>query len=271
MKNLHVTIVLGVRRARSDERVVSRRNPQNLPSGKKKKEILKKSSSFSKRSLYPQPFSAATFSSSSQQPFSAAILSSSSQQLFSAAILSSSSQQLFSAAILSNHSQQLFSAATLSSSSQQPSLGSHSQQLFSAAILSYLAVVRGWWSAIVISYYHHVAVVRGWWSAIIIMLLWSGVGGQLFLYHHYHHLSVVRSWWSTVHTFFRRTLSQRFREQTSTSWSKTESEVISLAHSVFTESVPALVNLKTHEDNQAPILVVRNAFSPKLRYISRTH
>jgi len=31
----------------------------------------------------------------------------------------------------------------------------------------------------VASYYHHVAVVRGWWSAIIIMLLWSGVGGQL--------------------------------------------------------------------------------------------
>ena len=30
-----------------------------------------------------------------------------------------------------------------------------------------------------VSYYHHVAVVRGWWSAIIIILLWSGVGGQL--------------------------------------------------------------------------------------------
>ena len=43
----------------------------------------------------------------------------------------------------------------------------------------HVAVVRGWWSAIIISYYHHVAVVRGWRSAIIIMLLWSGVGGQL--------------------------------------------------------------------------------------------
>ena len=123
-------------------------------------------------------------------------------------------QQLFSAALLSSHFQQPLSAAPLSSSSQQ---------LFSAAILSYhFAVVRGWWSASVISYYHHVAVVRGWWSAIIssccscqglvvsyylIMLLWSGVGGQLFD----HHLTVVRSWWSTVHAFFRRTLSQRFR------------------------------------------------------------
>ena len=26
---------------------------------------------------------------------------------------------------------------------------------------------------------HHVAVVTGWWSTILIMLLWSGVGGQL--------------------------------------------------------------------------------------------
>ena len=31
---------------------------------------------------------------------------------------------------------------------------------------------------LVVSYYQHVAVVRGWWSAIVTML-WSGVGGQL--------------------------------------------------------------------------------------------
>ena len=35
---------------------------------------------------------------------------------------------------------------------------------------------------------HHVAVVRGWLSAILIMLLWSGVGCQLFS----HHVAVVR-------------------------------------------------------------------------------
>ena len=79
--------------------------------------------------------------------------SSFSQQLFSAAFLSSLSQQLFSAALLSSFSQQLFSAAFFSSSSQQP---------FSTAILSY-----------------HLAVARGWWPAINIILLWSGVGGQL--------------------------------------------------------------------------------------------
>ena len=126
MKNLHFTTVLGVRRARSDERVVSRRDLPNLPCGKeKKKEILKRSSIFEEQR--------------SQQLFSAALLSSLSQQLFSAALLSSFSQQPFSAALLSSLSQQLFSAALLSSLSQQP---------FSAALLSYhLAVVRGWWSA----------------------------------------------------------------------------------------------------------------------------
>ena len=71
-----------------------------------------------------------------------------SQQLFSAGFLSSSSQQLFSAAFLSSLSQQLFSAALLSSLSQQ---------LFSAAFLS--------------------SSSQQLFSAII--LLWSGVGGQL--------------------------------------------------------------------------------------------
>ena len=105
--------------------------------------------------------SAALLSRFSQQPFSAALLSSSSQQLFSAAFLSSSSQQLFSADFLSSLSQQLFSAALLSSFSQQlfsaALLSSLSQQLFSAAFLS--------------------SSSQQLFSAII--LLWSGVGGQL--------------------------------------------------------------------------------------------
>ena len=57
---------------------------------------------------------------------------------------------------------------------------------------------------LVVSYSHHVAVVRGWWSAILIMLLWSGVGGELFsscccgqglVVIHSHHVAVVRGWW----------------------------------------------------------------------------
>ena len=139
----------------------------------------------------------------------------------------------WSTAILSSHSQQLFSAAIRSSHSHQPLLSSSPQQLFSPAILitslwsgvggqllsHHVAVVRGWWSAIVsscccgqglvVSYCHimllwsgvdgqllshHVAVVRGWLSAILIMLLWSGVGCQLFS----HHVAVVRGWWSAI-------------------------------------------------------------------------
>ena len=71
-----------------------------------------------------------------------------SQQLSSAALLSRFSQQPFSAALLSSFSQQPFSAALLSSLSQQ---------LFSAAFLS--------------------SSSQQLFSAII--LLWSGVGGQL--------------------------------------------------------------------------------------------
>ena len=123
-------------------------------------------------------------SSLSQQLCSAALPSSYSQQLFSAAFLSSSSQQLFSAALLSSLSQQLFSAAFFSSSSQQ---------LFSAAFLS--------------------SSSQQLLSAII--LLWSGVGGQLaaFLSRFSQRLW---GWWSSKHPFFRRTLSQRFREKTQT-------------------------------------------------------
>ena len=40
---------------------------------------------------------------------------------------------------------------------------------------------------------HHVAMVTGWWLAID-TLLWSGVGGQLLS----HHVAVVRGWWSAI-------------------------------------------------------------------------
>ena len=71
------------------------------------------------------------------------------------------------------------------------------------------------------------------------------------------------------------------KRQTSTSRSTTESEVVSLAHSLYQEGIPALqlwekllqrpVDLIIHEDNQATIIVVRKGYSPKLRHIGRTH
>lgn len=71
------------------------------------------------------------------------------------------------------------------------------------------------------------------------------------------------------------------KRQTSTLGSTTESEVISLAHSLFSEGLPALslwelllqrsVKLIVRENNQAPILVVKKGYSPKLRHIQRTH
>ena len=71
------------------------------------------------------------------------------------------------------------------------------------------------------------------------------------------------------------------KRQTSTSRSTTESEIVSLAHSLFQEGLPALqlwqtllgheVKLVIHEDNQATILVARKGYSPKLRHIQRTH
>ena len=126
-----------------------------------------------------QPFSAALLSSFSQQPFSAALISSFSQQPFSAALLSSFSQQPFSAALLSSSSQQIFSAALLSSSSQQlfsaAFLSSSSQQLFSAIILLWSGVggqlVTSSSAALLSSSSQQL------FSAII--LLWSGVGGQV--------------------------------------------------------------------------------------------
>ena len=69
--------------------------------------------------------------------------------------------------------------------------------------------------------------------------------------------------------------------QTSTSRSTTESEVVSLAYSLYQEGLPALqlwekllgrtVTLKVLEDNQATILVIKKGYSPKLRHITRTH
>ena len=71
------------------------------------------------------------------------------------------------------------------------------------------------------------------------------------------------------------------KRQTSTSRSTTESEVVSLAHSLYQEGLPSLqlwellldrpVTLRIMEDNQATILVVRKGYSPKLRHITRTH
>ena len=71
------------------------------------------------------------------------------------------------------------------------------------------------------------------------------------------------------------------KRQTSTSRSTTESEVVSLAHSLYQEGLPALqlwelllarsVTLRVHEDNQATILVVKKGYSPKLRHITTTH
>ena len=86
-------------------------------------------------------------------------------------------QQISAADFLSKSSQQIFSADLLS--------------IFSADLLSRsFAVVRGWWSAIVLSFAVSFAVVRGWWSAIVLSF-----------------------WWSILHEFFRRTLSRSFREK----------------------------------------------------------
>ena len=71
------------------------------------------------------------------------------------------------------------------------------------------------------------------------------------------------------------------RKQTSVSRSTTESEVVSLAASLFAEALPIQtmfdmllgrdIELVVLEDNQATIRVVMSGFSAKLRHISRTH
>jgi hypothetical protein len=71
------------------------------------------------------------------------------------------------------------------------------------------------------------------------------------------------------------------KKQTSVSRSTTESEIVSLAHSLFLEALPMCtlwdtilgreVDLHIHEDNEAAILVINKGFSSKLRHILRTH
>ena len=147
---------------------------QTYPAEKKRRNF-KEEQHFKRSSIFEeQPWKSSSF----EQPFSAAFLSSLaafssslSQQCFSAAFLSSLSQQPFSAAFSSSLSQQPFSAAFLSSLSQQP---------FLAAFLSCHPQPSSCCGhGLVVSYCHHLAVVRGWWSASNIILLWSGVGGQL--------------------------------------------------------------------------------------------
>ena len=84
---------------------------------------------------------------------------------------------------------------------------------------------------------------------------------------------------SGPNTFFP--LAWVSKRQTSTSRSTTESEIVSLAHSLYSEGLPALslwdtllgrtMQMTVHEDNQATIIIARKGFSPKLRHISRTH
>ena len=72
------------------------------------------------------------------------------------------------------------------------------------------------------------------------------------------------------------------KRQTSVSRSTIESEIVSLAHSLYQEGLPALflwaellgrhdLEFVIHEDNQATMLVAKKGYSPKLRHISRTH
>ena len=226
VQNLHFTTVLDVRWARSDERVVSRLGQPNPPCVKKKKEVLRKSWSTAILSRSSQQiFSADFLSRSSQQIFSADLLSRSSQQIFSADLLSRSSQQIFSADLLSRFSQQIFSADLLHSRSSQQifsadCLSRSSQQIFTADLLSYhVAVVRGWWSAIVWS----LAVVRGWWSAIVSSfavvrgwwsaIVWSAIVLSFAVVRGWWSAIILSCWWSILHEFFRRTLSRSFREK----------------------------------------------------------
>ena len=71
------------------------------------------------------------------------------------------------------------------------------------------------------------------------------------------------------------------KRQTSTSRSTTESEVVSMAYSLFSEALPALqlwetilgrsVELEIMEDNEATIRIVLKGYSAKLRHVQRTH
>ena len=172
LKNSHFTSVLDVRRARNDERVVSRLDRPNPPCVKKErnfKAVLIHNHS-------QQIFSADFLSRSSQQIFSADLLSRSSQKIFSADLLSRSS----SADLLSRSSQQIFSADFLSRSSQQifstNLLNKSSQQIFSADLLSRC-------SQYIFSLSYHLLWSGVGGQLLSYHLLWSGVGGQLLSYH----------------------------------------------------------------------------------------
>ena len=205
LQNSHFTTVLDVRRARSDERVVSRLDRPNPPCGKKErnfKEVLIHNHS-------QQIFSADLLSRFFQQIFSADFLSRSSQQIFSADVLSRFSQQMFSADFLSRFSQQIFSADFLSRSSQQifsaDLLSRTSQQIFSLSCHLLWSGVGGQ----LLSYHSYHLLWSGVAGQLLSYhLLWSGVGGQLLSYH-----VGGLCWWSILHEFFRRTLPRSFREK----------------------------------------------------------
>ena len=71
------------------------------------------------------------------------------------------------------------------------------------------------------------------------------------------------------------------KKQTSVSRSTTESEIVSLAHSLFLEAMPMCsmfdlllgrpIDLIIYEDNQATITIAEKGRSNKLRHVSRTH
>jgi hypothetical protein len=71
------------------------------------------------------------------------------------------------------------------------------------------------------------------------------------------------------------------KRQTRTSRSTTESEIASLAFSLYQEALPAVLHwtnllgfpipLEVMEDNQATILIIKKGWSPKLRHVVRTH
>ena len=76
-------------------------------------------------------------------------------------------------------------------------------------------------------------------------------------------------------------ISWMCKKQTSTSRSTTESEVVSLAASLFAEVIPMMqlwstmlgrnIHLTICEDNTATIKVLQKGYSPKLRHVARTH
>ena len=80
-------------------------------------------------------------------------------------------------------------------------------------------------------------------------------------------------------TFFP--LSWICKKQTAVSRSTTEAEVISLAHSLFSEALPTLqlwcrflkreVRLDVLKDNEATLKIIKKKCSSKLRHVTQTH